>query len=647
MGIKKILKENSIIDIVKKIFKRLHLKVDYYIYKLYFTNKYNLSKKHDFKNYHTEMSFFYNVNNKIEIKAFYDKEPMLREKVIKQADKIINHEFDILGSQIQYFKDEIKWSEDFKSGFNWSNEFYRDIQIIDLKNNADVKVPWELSRFQHLFMIGKAYWLTNDLKYFNEFKFEIMDWIEKNPFGKSVNWTNAMEVGIRSINWIFSYFLFEDKLKKDKEFMEIFNESLFLHGKFIRDNLENYSKLRNNHYLSNLVALIYLGLYFKKLKNRTKYIEKKWLVFSIRELERELSIQINDDGTTYETSTGYHRLVSELSLFTALIYEKNDLHVSNEFKIKLEKMHTFLADITKKNNLTPLIGDYDNGRLIILSDYFSWNKRQLNNTLGIAGIFLDNNYLKKYGQQFSEESLWINGEIVTTKNNEKRIKKLKAYPDGGIYVLENESIYCMIRCGELSLKGQGGHSHNDQLSIELSILGKDFIVDPGSYVYTASVKERNYNRSTYNHNTLWIRGLEQNKFDNDIFTMKEETFSRVINFNNFKFEGEHFGYINKISGIHNRKIEIDKNLLSISDTLLKSKFSNKLEIYQIYVLNPEVIIEKVERGLVLKNGEVRIFVNMHDYIIEETYISIGYGDRTATKKILRNLNDEKVTFQII
>ena len=203
------------------------------------------------------MNFFYNISNKPKIKDFYTKNKEIELKILKDANKILKHKFDLLGSGIVELDENIRWNQDFKSGFIWKNEFYKNIKIIDLDNNADVKVPWELSRFQHLFTLGKAYWITDDSRYYEESKKEILDWIEKNPVYYSVNWTCAMDVAIRAVNLIFFYFLFEDFIIQDKNFLKKLNEIFYLHGEHIYNNLEKNLGLSNNHYLSNLVGLLF------------------------------------------------------------------------------------------------------------------------------------------------------------------------------------------------------------------------------------------------------------------------------------------------------------------------------------------------------------------------------------------------------
>jgi uncharacterized heparinase superfamily protein len=83
----------------------------------------------------------------------------------------------------------------------------------------------------------------------------------------------------------------------------------------------------------------------------------------------------------------------------------------------------------------------------------------------------------------------------------------KAFPQGGFYIM---------RHGD-------GHKHNSRLSFELFAGDKSFIIDPGSYIYTADREMRNLFRSTRYHNTVVVDGKEQNRFNEDeLFRMKQD-----------------------------------------------------------------------------------------------------------------------------
>lgn len=617
------------IYILKKILKKIEDKI--------LKNKLKKGKlKLEFdelEEFYTSMEFYFTDTKKEKIKKFYKKNLKLKNEILEEAQKILEHKFDLLGSEETFLGEKINWNQDFKSRFIWKNSFYKEILTVDINNDADVKVPWELSRFQHLFTLGKAYWITEDKKYYEEFRKQILDWIGNNPIYMTVNWTCAMDVAIRAINWIFGYFLFENLVKNDKEFLKKLNNGLFWHGKYIYSNLEKGLGLANNHYLSDLNGLIFLGLYFKNsLKSKETL---RWINYSIKELEKEMFIENNEDGSNYETSTSYHRLVTELMFFPMILIEKNGYKISKYYKDRLEKMFEFMAKLTKENGKVPLLGDVDNGRLVILSHYYNWEVSDFRHLISLGGEYYNNSLLKSVAAREIEDKLWIFGseeEIL-----EEYYKKSCEFKNGGYYLLQNENIYCLIRCGELSLKGQGGHSHNDQLSLELNIKGEDFFIDPGTGAYTANKDIRNLFRSTKMHNTVYIKDFEQNTFnENNLFEMKEESFARCLKFSDNQFEGEHFGYVDKTGDIHKRRIVLKNNSLEIEDYL------NNSEGIISFILDPEVKIYESSNALILEKNKIKVLLKSESkqWKISESLASKKYGEIQKTKRIEINFNSK-------
>ena len=183
-----------------------------------------------------------------ELVSLIQKEfPQLKDQIIAEADKVCSHIFDLLGSGDanldQFVKEHggrerggyLPWHFDFKTGYRWNpKRFYKERLIPYGK--ADIKVPWELSRFQHVTALGQAYWLTGDEKYAKEFVNQVDDWIDCNPPKFGVNWTRTMDVAIRVANWIWDYF-FEDSTTLSDEFLLKFFKSLLTHGQHITRNL--------------------------------------------------------------------------------------------------------------------------------------------------------------------------------------------------------------------------------------------------------------------------------------------------------------------------------------------------------------------------------------------------------------------------
>ena len=261
--------------ILKKVVKKINKKIYYSYRKVKICNNQITLQDSFFYDFNPSCNFLYDIGKKEQYISQLNK-LSVDDLIISSANKICSHVFNLLGSKEKYLGANLYWNEDLKTEFKWENKFYKDIKIVNLYNDADVKIPWELSRFQHIFTIGKAYWITNDEKYALEFKEEVEDWIDKNSVEMSVNWTCTMEVAIRVVNLICGTSSFKNQ-NIDYKFWIEFNNLLYLHGRFIYKNLENEGQHNDNHYLSDLVGLIWLGIYFgdfliedKEKKNNPK-----------------------------------------------------------------------------------------------------------------------------------------------------------------------------------------------------------------------------------------------------------------------------------------------------------------------------------------------------------------------------------------
>jgi hypothetical protein len=285
--------------------------------------------------------------------------PEAESLIIAAADRVCDHVFDLLGSGPTHLGEQIDWHVDFKTGHRFDpDKYYADVRPAPYPGGYDIKVPWELSRCQHFAWLGQAYWFTEDEKYAQEFVDQILDWIEKNPPQFGVSWACTMDVAIRAVNWLWGYYFFKDSPSLDDDFLLAFFKSLLGHGRHIFSNLENQGDFTGNHYLSNLVGLIYLGILCPEFKEA-----RRWREFGLRELEKEMFKQVYPDGVDFEASTSYHRLVTEMFLSAVILARLNGHEFSQPFMERLEKMVEFVMYITKPDGTVPLIGDNDNGRL--------------------------------------------------------------------------------------------------------------------------------------------------------------------------------------------------------------------------------------------------------------------------------------------
>ncbi|MFZ3047033.1 MAG: alginate lyase family protein, partial [Desulfatirhabdiaceae bacterium] len=270
---------------------------------------------------------------------------------------------------------------------------------------------------------------------------------------------------------------------------------------------------------TNCAAMIWLGLFFGRYNRKTT----SWIKNGMADLCLEMDYQVNHDGGSFEGSISYHRLALETFLITTILAEKNGFSFPSNYKLRLEKMCEFSMHYTKQNGLAPQFGDADDGRFCILSGYGIDDMRNHRSILGIAGEFFQRNDFRKAAAENYLDGLWIFGHYEKAKDTSTSYQELVRYPDTGFYIIRNNEVFLMLKCGGIGQKNNGGHDHNDQLSFELHIGGVDLIIDPGSYVYTMDKDLRHLFRSTKFHNVSQIGRFEQNIIINetvkDIFTM--------------------------------------------------------------------------------------------------------------------------------
>lgn len=492
------------------------------------------------------------------------------------ADTICQHTFDLLGSGPVNLGSDIDWHRDFKTGFSWNpGKYYLKTCdyvscYLDKEIPADVKVPWELSRFQHIITLGKAYRYTSDNRYAEEYISETEHWIRKNPVGLGVNWACTMDVAIRAVNWIWGIYLFVPHLMKNDNFRLKLASNLFLHGRHIRSHLED-GPVRGNHFLSDIVGLVYLGIFFKHTQEG-----KNWRDFGIQTLIHEMMNQVTDEGVDYEGSINYHFLTTELFLSSTILCIRNGITFPEEYLQRLGKMVDFIAHYIKPDGLAPQIGDNDDGRLHILSQYTGWNRRDHTNILSTAGILFSRRDLIDLAGGMAEDTCWLctclmDGDLLSRYRDGKvdhssRPEKnafittsllSNQYPKGGYHILRSRDNYMIV--DTIPPTSPLGHKHNSRLSFELAVKGKTILVDPGAYIYTADKNMRNQFRSTATHNTIVIDNTEQNTIKpQELFSIGTEAHVTINRWDSVDdwdiLDAEHDGYTRLPEPVIHRRI---------------------------------------------------------------------------------------------
>jgi len=501
----------------------------------------------------------------------------------------------------------IDWHVDFKSGHRWDPRSWWFDAEVGPAPGADIKIPWELSRSHHLVTMAIDGETGGDFESrAAELYLQVLDWVVANPTPMGVNWRSPMDVSIRAANWLWAFAISNTGGRAPDAVLWLVAKSLYEHGTFIESHLEWAESGTNNHYLADVTGLLQIASAFPAFPQ-----SPAWTALGVQELVSEMDRSVNEDGTNYENSTGYHALVTEMFIAGTLnalrltpeqrsaatnavdtrsirpvvsprqwAFNLNDSTIFPDwYWRRLEKMIEFSVDISKPNGLTPQIGDQDDGRYVAFhrsviahENEPGW-ARDHRHLAAIGGELFDRDDWRKRGAA-SRLDMVIQGagldlsglspaHITPDTAPRPAVQgSSRYYPNGGYWVGERGDFWVGVRCAPDHQSGPQGHRHHDQLSFELSVRGVDIVVDPGSGVYTADPMLRREMRSQAAHSSVHLFD-DADELDNrlDLFELSDETGVEVVEHGDYRIVGER----RAVDRSHRREITLDDGAVRIVD----------------------------------------------------------------------------------
>ncbi|MBU1008197.1 heparinase II/III family protein [Candidatus Dependentiae bacterium] len=451
-----------------------------------------------------------------------------------------------------------------------NNLFYQDIRPssatkLELNQYApDIKEPWEQSRFQHEF----------DHK-------DISLWIDKNKFLIGVNWVCPMEAAIRAINWIAWFEKNKNSRGIEEQFWKKFICSLYDHAYYLKHNWET-SDRPNNHYIADLVGYFYLCCFFEQVKY---FARAKKIIF--KKILEQFAHQVQDDGTSYEGSSSYHKLVTELFALFAQACKTTQTDLPEAFYEKLDRMARFIELCTINEQEFVQIGDNDSGVI-------------------------------------------ISGGTRGEQNAGKRDSGLSHYPNFGLTIIKKQSWHITFRHPTYQSNQPTGHFHRDELSITLAYKSIPVLVDPGSYVYTSNQTWRNLMRSYQSHNTFYheTEQVINPKISRDLFQLPkqiQQDTTKIVTKPECVCVQNSFQ--NRI-----REIRLEKNRFCVND-----KYETSKKFVWSLLFHPAITVTKIKPHkwvLSLKQKKLLVFTSSLNFSETNGFYSPQYGVMQPTVKLI-------------
>lgn len=365
-----------------------------------------------------------------------------------------------------------------------------------LPDGADVKLIWELSRWQPLVRLAQAAYILSDGRAARKCTSWLRNWLETNPPYHGWNWTSALESGIRLIQftWIDALLLQSHKTVGvatgetilgdggDFDLHTLRRELLPPHVHYTWRH-RTFGSSANNHLLGELAGLI---LAISRWPELTKWSAP---LKTLRELwEREVLSQFAEDGGNHEQALNYHLFSWELCWQTHAALKTAGLSLTPEVEDRLSRAADFYVTVQTPKEPWDY-GDSDNATVTP----FFLDERTA------AKEWLD--WLSR-GPSCHGLSYWL-GEPPSAMAGAARIKKDDGwliYPHSGIAIGRHLDWLLRWDLSPLGYLATAAHGHLDALHLSMWIHGHALVIDPGTGAYYGDPGLRTYLASWAAHN---------------------------------------------------------------------------------------------------------------------------------------------------
>jgi hypothetical protein len=448
---------------------------------------------------------------------------------------------------------DFDWHKDYSSNKEVERRFSRSLDIRDIDMVGDVKYVWEVNRHQYLSSLAYA---RNGGQHTERAVRAIRSWLSDNPYLSGVNWTSSLELALRVISWALLYPRLADAVDSDGAFQDRWLASIYLHLSRIASRLSLHSSA-NNHLIGELVGL-YVGASCFPFWDECA----SWRNFAHTSLEREIRLQVSDDGVNREQAMSYHLFTLELLLLAFVVGRNCRRPFSDSYAARLRAMLHFLHVVATPTGDLPWYGDSDDARGFV----FSQDESALEVTTQLGALLFDEPRWLRFCARPTAAAQALIPDLLGgfTRQAPNSDPVCELFKDAGLACVHSDSgtTRLLMDFGALGYTSIAAHGHADALAIWMAIGDEYFVIDAGTYAYHSHPEWRTYFRSTAAHNTACIDGRNQSQIAGR-FLWKNKAKARLVRFqesgDRVIIEAEHDGYMRLDDPVvHHRCLDFDR-----------------------------------------------------------------------------------------
>ena len=420
---------------------------------------------------------------------------------------------------------------------------------------GDIKIIWEISRFDWVTDLARAYKVSGDEKYLLRLNVWLADWSKHNPLNIGPNWKCGQEASFRIMKLLTASHCLGQYDAPPSPLKEMVKQ----HVLRIYANINYAISQDNNHGTSEAIGL-YIGAAwliqhgekdakFEKFKRKGRAI-----------LEERILKLIQKDGTFAQKSMTYHRVVLDTMSF---VLHNMMLLKESDFSANIVEQLTKLGEWQHKMTFgiegdAPNFGSND-GAMIENLHGKPYRDFRPSTQLFYGALHRQRLY---DDISVSEPLYWRYGNVALNwliKNIDTRSAEIL---DNQILILRNRRANVFMKLPDDTFR-----PGNDAFHVDLWVDGNPVLVDAGSYSYNAG-QLTDYFKSVASHNTVQFGSHEQmpkiSRFLNGEWIKLNTLPEPKANGDEIYFQGAYKDYQ---GNVHERRICLKDGSLLIEDNV--------------------------------------------------------------------------------
>ena len=424
-------------------------------------------------------------------------------KIQQQAEGLLSGKFTFFSYQSVQLPVPPKW-RCTPEGVEAGNATTHWSAIADFNSAVgDIKRVWELSRFDWLLVLTRAFCHTQQRRYLDTLNHWVTDWCQENPVNGGPNWKCGQETSIRMMQTLLAAFLLGEHLEPEPALVDF----VLAHCQRIAPTLGYAMAQDNNHGTSEAAALFIAGVWLKQLpaalvKSKQRQGAEHFAKVGRKWLENRANKLIENDGSFSQYSVNYHRvMLDSFSMAEFWRQQVAEPAFCCGFYQKAKAATEWLRIMTHPaTGDVPNLGANDGARLFVLSDT---PYRDFRPSVQLASALFTK--VRTYPAGAWDQPLsWLG---IDVKNHHYPVRLSKCFDQGGYCFLSDTASDTELYLRYPRFRFRPGQA--DLLHLDLWHQGKNIVRDGGSFSYNTSEPWQSYFPGTASHSTVQFDDRDQ------------------------------------------------------------------------------------------------------------------------------------------